>query len=251
MSLRHYGPASLWLIASSVMPPIGMLVLLSQVARLAPWLQSHGPTGAIFAATLFSLLGGLAIVPTFSFAIVCGWAFGSVWGSAVGMTAVLGATLIGNLVGRACAAGVPVLLSRRPRLAAVVHALVHASPSRTFTLITLLRIPVIAPFAIVNALLAMLHTRMRLLLPATLLGMLPRTLAGAWFGATLSKIDFASLRRQPENFSLLLASILALAAALAVITWVTQRTLSTLIAESNRPAPSTHATAPTQASTHS
>ncbi len=220
----------MWLLASSVMPPLGMLVLLSQVAAVSPWLRGHGIAGGVLAAAAFSVLGGMAMVPTFSFSIVCGWAFGAGWGAAVAMAAVLGATLIGHAVGKWCAAGVLALLERRPRLGAVVHALVRASPGRTIVLITLLRVPVIAPFAIVNAMLAMVHTRLRLVLAATAIGMLPRTLAGAWFGATLSRIDIAELTSQPREMWLLALSIAAVVAALAGVAWVTKRTLTEMLA---------------------
>ena len=70
MRLGRLGPTAA---ATAFLPPIGFLILLGTMNQSAPWLQSHGALGVVLFVAAFSVLGGLALLPTYAPSVLGGW----------------------------------------------------------------------------------------------------------------------------------------------------------------------------------
>jgi len=189
-NLRRLGPAGLMGVFSLAVPPIGAVILLSQLDFFAEPLRTHH-WGPVAAAIGFGLLGGMALLPTAALAIFAGWAFRFGTGFSV---AVAGFTLAGALgfaiARRFAGATVVDLIDHHPRWRAVHRALLHSGALRTFLIICLLRIPSAPPFAMTTVAMAALHVRVWPFLLGTFLGVMPRTAAYVLLASQAEKLDY-------------------------------------------------------------
>ena len=220
-TLRELGPAAPWFALAVVGPLLGSVLVAATVDTWRPWFG----TGFLSALT-FLLAGAIAaggcLLPTHVTSMVAGFLFGSTLGSLLAflvalLAATFGFALWTRLVGeRALRA-----LAHSPRGLAVHRILLGASTARAVQVIALLRLSPVMPFAATNLLLAAFGVRARVFLLATILGITPRVLAGAWIGAGLAELDW-NATSQPW---LTVLAITATVAAVVVIGRLAARAL--------------------------
>lgn len=226
------GPAALLALAWTFLPAIlGLTVFFGARADVAEWFRSHElPLALSLYVAAFVLGAGLGLLPTWTQAVIGGYAFGMSTGFLGALAGFAGASLLGYALARLIARHrVEREIDSNPKARAVRDALVGASPSRTLLTVFLLRFPPNSPFALTNLVLAATEVPFLTYALGTLLGMAPRTLAYAWIGAQASSWDEA---KRPQW--LFIAGIVATLAVLAVIGSIANRAIERVTA---RPAP--------------
>lgn len=188
--MRRLGPAGPLAFLSGVVPPAGGTVVILMIPMIAPWLRDHGVMGPPVAALLGALLGATMVLPMYSFMAVCGWSFGPVVGIVTALSGVVMGAMINYGWARCvCRDRVTVLIEEKPKWWAVYRELLYASPKRTFLLVTLIRIPPGFPFALTNFVMAAMRVPLRIMLPATLVGSIPRTVVVCLAAAKMSSLQ--------------------------------------------------------------
>lgn len=158
------------------MPAIGSIFLFASMNPLGNWLRDHGSTGIAVYVAGFALFTGLALMPTYSSAILGGWAFGFAWGYPAALMGFLFGSLIAYLIARPTASErVEGLINEHPKWRAVHDTLVRGSMWKTLGIVALLRLPPSSPFAMTNLVLASVRVPLPIYLLGTLVGMAPRT----------------------------------------------------------------------------
>lgn len=222
MRLGRLGPAAA---ATAFLPPLGLVVLVGTMHHSAPWLQSHGAWGVVLFVAAFSVLGGLALLPTYAPSVLGGWAFGVWVGIAATLAGFLGAAAIGFAIARRLSGDRLVqVLDEYPRGRAIYRALLTGSPRRTLAVVTLLRVPPNGPFAMTNLLLAATGVGWGPYLLGSLVGLTPRVTAAVIAGASLSTLDLRHLERGGTAY---LSIALSLAVVIA-LGWLANRALGEL-----------------------
>lgn len=174
--VKRLGPASVLALLGATLPALGGIALLYYVKDLGPWLRSHGTQGLLAYGTLFALLSGLALIPTYASSIVGGWAFGVARGLPAALLGFVGGSLIAYAIARRTAATrVEGVLGEHPKWKAVRDALVGGGTLKTLGIVTLVRTPPTSPFAITNLVLASVRVPVWIYALGTLVGMAPRT----------------------------------------------------------------------------
>ncbi len=191
-TFRKLGPVGLLAMLVLIAPPITGIFLFAAAPKFAPWLQSHGLLAAGLYAVALAFLSGLALLPTYAPAVLAGWAFGMALGLPVMLFGLFFALIIAWFIGqKASGDRVTRILDAQPKRRAIYHALVRSTPRRTFLITALLRLPPNAPFALVNLILSSVRIPLKIFVPASLLGLIPRTTAAIYIGSHLSKLDFS------------------------------------------------------------
>lgn len=189
-----------------------------QPDRLVPALrqlgEDLGPLGSLAALALALSLA----VPLTPLTLVAMLALGPWWGTACLMGAALLAAALNRWMGRALGHELLLRLAG-PRL----RRLSEAMEARGLWAVVALRLVPAAPFAIVNMAAGATHLRLRHMLLGTAIGMLPGTLAMAWFSDQILR---ALQTPGPLSYALLALTVALLAAG----AWGLQRWL-------NRPGP--------------
>ena len=188
---RRLGAAGPVAIVLSFWPPLGGFVLLATLTQFGPWLRALGVEGMIFYFLFTGVLMGVSFVPTYSSAILAGWAFGFAWGFPLAVVTITAASLLAYAIGRWIARDrVLEVVRERPKWNAVYTALLGRDFGRTLTVVTLLRIPPTSPFAIANFVLAAGRVRLGPYTLGTFLGVAPRTALAALAAAKLEQLRF-------------------------------------------------------------
>lgn len=174
-------------LAASTLPPLGSILLFWNITPVSKWLQSHSSLGPSIYTAAFIVLGALALMPTYAFALLGGWAFGFSVGYAAALAGFLGASALAYWIGiRGSGDRLVTLLEENIRWRAVYRALLCRGFARTLLLVTLLRLPPNSPFAVTNLVLSAGKTNLLAYLLGTLLGMAPRTGLAVYLGSHLS-----------------------------------------------------------------
>jgi uncharacterized membrane protein YdjX (TVP38/TMEM64 family) len=188
---RRLGAAGPVAIVLSFWPPLGGFVLLATLTKFGPWLRAHGTEGLLFYFGFTGLLMGISFVPTYSCAILAGWAFGFAVGAPLAMVTITVASLIAYAIARGIARDrVLEVIRERPQWNAVMHALLESGVGKTLFVVTLLRIPPASPFAIANFALAAARVPLLPYTLGTLVGIAPRTALAAFAAAQLEQLRF-------------------------------------------------------------
>lgn len=187
--LHRLGPAAVLGVAWSTLPSFAgvMLVLNMEPIRLVLVGDGastlHTMLGMGIYLIGFVLLAGFGMLPTISQAILAGYAFGVAPGLILAMLGFGGASLLGYaIVGRIARNRVEHEIANKPRAKLLRDALLHASTPRALLIVSLVRLSPAAPFALTNLLLSSLGVNRWVFFFATLIGMLPRTLAAVLIG---------------------------------------------------------------------
>jgi len=191
--LKRLGPVSILAALAASMPAIGGLVLLGTVKWSTAWLQSNGEWGVVYYMLGFSVMAGLALLPTYAQAVVGGYAFGVAAGIPAAVGGFMGAAIIGYLIARRASGDrVVQIIEEHPKWKAVSDALIGGGFWKTLGIVTLLRLPPNSPFAITNLVLASTRIPALIYIIGTLVGLTPRTAAAVYIGAQVSEMDFSS-----------------------------------------------------------
>ncbi len=191
--LKRLGPAAPLALFVGTFPPIGGFILIGFISRLAPWLRAHPAAGPLVYLMGAVLLTGLALMPTYAFAILAGWTFSFVLGLPLSMAAFTLAALLAYAAASVAAGDrVLALVRDHPKWEAVRQSLLASGRARSLWIQTLLRLPPLAPFASVNFVLATTRAPLGTFLLATLIGMAPRTAVAVFAAAHAASLDFKS-----------------------------------------------------------
>ncbi|MEN9635320.1 MAG: hypothetical protein RL077_3724 [Verrucomicrobiota bacterium] len=186
--LGRAGPVGVVL---SFWPPLGGFLLLAFLTDLGPWLRAHGQGGGLIYFILAGLLMGLSFLPTYSCAILAGWAFGFGAGWPLAQATITLAAVLAYAIGRwVCEDRVLTVIRERPSWQAIHGALLGQAKGRTFLVVTLLRVPPTSPFALANFVLAAGRVPLLQYTLGTLVGVAPRTALGVFTGAGLEHLQF-------------------------------------------------------------
>ena len=189
--LKRLGAAGPVAIVLSFFPPLGGFVLLATLTSLGPWLRQHGTEGIIIYFLFTGLLMGVSFVPTYSCAILAGWAFGVTVGWPLAVVTITVSSLLAYAIGRwICRDRVLEVIRERPRWDAVYRALLDVRSGRALLVVTLLRVPPTSPFALANFVLAAGRVRLFDYTVGTLVGIAPRTLLAVTTAAGLEQLHF-------------------------------------------------------------
>jgi uncharacterized membrane protein YdjX (TVP38/TMEM64 family) len=222
-TFRKLGPVGFLAMLVLIAPPITGIFLFAAAPKFAPWLQSHGLLAAFLYVAALAFLSGLALLPTYAPAVLAGWAFGVALGVPVMLTGLFFALIIAWFIGqRASGDRVTRILDAQPKRRAIYRALVRSTPRRTFLITALLRLPPNAPFALVNLILSSVRIPLKIFVPASLLGLVPRTTAAIYIGSHLSTLDFS----RPDSLWYVAFIIAATMLVVTVIGLIARQALS-------------------------
>lgn len=188
--MKRLGPAGPFAVISAAMPGIFGSVVLAKLPTIGAWFRDHGQSGPVVAALAGAILGAGMLLPMYTFMAVCGWAFGP----AVGIPTVLVGLTLGALINYGwarvvCRDRVTSIITDNPKWKLVYEELLFASKWRVFLLVALIRIPPGFPFSLTNFVMASIRVPLKILLPATVLGSIPRTLVVVFTAAKLSSLS--------------------------------------------------------------
>ncbi len=191
---RRLGAAGPVAIVLSFWPPLGGFVLLAFLTRLGPWLRVHGGEGIAIYFLLTGFLMGVSFLPTYSCAILAGWAFGFAVGWPLAMVAITVASLLAYAIGRWISRDhVIEVIRERPQWKAIHHSLLGSTFGRTMLVVTLLRVPPASPFALANFVLAAARVPFVEYTMGTLVGVAPRTALATFAAAGLEQLRFKNV----------------------------------------------------------
>jgi uncharacterized membrane protein YdjX (TVP38/TMEM64 family) len=194
---KRLGPAA-WLgIAWTIMPAVMGLLLLTNMDFATRVLRGTEeepglalPLGVALYVGIFILTAGLGLLPTYSQAILAGFAFGVAWGFPAALLGFGGASIIGYFVaGRVARKRVESEIHNHPKAEIVRDAFIRHGFARALLILTLLRVPPNSPFALMNYVMSVSGVKLVPFLIATVVGMAPRTFAAVWIGSQVSSWD--------------------------------------------------------------
>ena len=227
--LRRLGAAGPFAILLSFCPPLGAVVLLSTLTHVGPWLRDHGLLGMAFYFAGIGLLLGLSLVPTYTSAILAGWAFGFAVGWPLALATLTAASLLARALGTWIARDrILAIVREKPRWHALHQALLSQPSGRTAFVVTLLRVSPMSPFALTNFALAAAHVPLRAYVIGTVLGLAPRTALATFAAAGLEQLRFEDLGSRWTFFT----GVAVTGAACVILGFLAKRTLRTLSAAS-------------------
>jgi uncharacterized membrane protein YdjX (TVP38/TMEM64 family) len=225
---RALGPVGPLAAAASLLPPLGSLVLLGTLPAVGAWLQAHDGLGVLVFIAAFTILGGFALLPTYTPSILGGWAFGGMHGWIATMAGFAGAATLGYVLARVAAGDrLQRALDRYPRGQLLRQAVVRSTAPKAAATAALLRLPPNAPFALMNLLLAAGGMAFVPYLAGSLAGLAPRAAAAAVVGATLSRLDFD----HPGRSAAAVTGVAVTVAVAIVLGWLARREIGRIEAE--------------------
>lgn len=215
--IKRLGPAGPLAVMSSTFPPLGGFVLLGFITRIAPWLQANPIQGLLIYITGFTLMAGLALLPTYACAILGGWTFGFAVGFPAAIFSFVAAALVAYLVYlRAAGNRVVDIIHEHPRWETVVRAMIRSGFWKAFWITMLIRLPPTAPFAATNFVMGTVKAPLLAFLLGTAVGMAPRTGVAVWAAAHASTLDFSGGSGQLWKW------LLAVGVTVAVVIYIGQ-----------------------------
>ena len=192
--IRRLGAAGPVAIVLSFWPPLGGFVLLATLTRLGPWLREHGTTGVLVYFLLTGFMLSVSFVPTYSCAILAGWAFGFAVGWPLAMVTITVSSVVAYAIGRWIARDrVLDVIREKPTWAALHRALLGQKSVQTAVVVTLLRVPPTSPFAFANFVLAAARVPLTEYTVGTLVGIAPRTALATYLAAGLEQLRFKNV----------------------------------------------------------
>jgi len=189
--IRQWGASGPVAIVLSFWPPLGGFVLLAFLTALGPWLRTHGGSGMLIYFLVAGVLLGISFVPTYSCAILAGWAFGFNAGFPLAVVTITASSLMAYAIGRWIARDrVLEVMRTKPKWNAIHQALLGGDKLRTIFVVTLLRIPPTSPFAFANFVLAAARVPTGAYTIGTFIGIVPRTALATFAAAKLEQLRF-------------------------------------------------------------
>lgn len=232
---RRLGPTGPLAVVALVMPPLGGFLILGTLNIVGPWLMDLGLLGLAIYIVGFAVFAGLALLPTYSQALLGGWAFGLWGGIPAALCGFFGGALIGYLIAsKASGTRVTEIINEKPKWAAVRDALigqrVHLSGDgrgpgfwKVFGIVTLVRVPPNSPFALTNLVMASVGVPRLAYLLGTLVGMAPRTIAAVYIASEAETMWTGEVDRPWWLFA---AGLVGTFAVLGVIGYIANKALA-------------------------
>lgn len=225
--MRRLGAAGPVAIVLSFWPPLGGFVLLATLTSLGPWLRAHDALGWLTYFLAIGFLLGVSFVPTYSAAILAGWAFGFAAGFPLAMVTITLSSLMAYAIGRWIARDrVLEVIRDKPQWNAIYGALLSKDSGRTTLVVTLLRIPPTSPFAIANFALAAARVPLVQYTVGTFIGIAPRTALATFAAAGLEQLRFKDV----ASSWMVIAGIVATVVVCVVLGMLANRALRDLTA---------------------
>lgn len=209
----------------AVLPIFGSMTLLIFAYSLGYWLRENWEIGLILFFLGIVVFCGLSLLPTNVIGIISGWAFGFELGILVLISGVVSAATLSffihtKIVGET----LPHVFEKHPKAQAIYNALIQEDRRRTTLIIFLLRLSPAMPFALTNFLMASARVPIKSYIIGTFAGMLPRSSAVAFVGASLSELSFS----EPQEAWLLVFGIIATIISVIFISIIAKRALNRL-----------------------
>jgi len=192
--VSRLGPAA-WLAAAwTVTPAVMGILLLTNMEKASEFLSARSEqggaaflTGVTMYIGIFIVSAGVGMLPTYSQAILAGYAFGVVWGLPAAILGFTGASLVGYLIAKTVARSrVEREIHAHPKAEVVRDSFVRHGFWRALGILVLLRVPPTSPFALMNGVMAVSGVRVLPYTLAAAVGMAPRTFAAVWIGSGIS-----------------------------------------------------------------
>ncbi len=194
-TLKRLGPVGVLAVIAGALPAVGGILLLTYSQTVAEWLRGHGEGALPIYIVGFTLLAGLAVLPTYAQAVLGGFVFHFAVGFPSAMAGFGGAALIGYAIARLASGDrAQKLIDEHPKWRAVEDALIGGGFWKTLGIVTLLRLPPNSPFAACNLVMAATRVPFGIYLLGTVIGMAPRTAAAVYIGATIQDMSQANAR---------------------------------------------------------
>ncbi len=239
--LKRLGPAGLLGILWACVPGIAGFYLLAKLGTVSEWLHDQGTIGLGVYIGVFILTAGLGLLPTYAQAVVGGWVFGCALGIPAALVGFTGASILGYAVARLVSRDrVEEVIEENPKAQAIRAALVGRGFLRTLGIITLLRVPPNSPFAITNLVLASSGVRLTAYIPATLIGMAPRTAVAVFFAssaASTGATDIQAFVKEGLGLGVLLAGVFIMLAVLGIIGTIANKAIERVVVGNAAAAP--------------
>ena len=217
-------------IVTAVLPMAGSSALLVLGYPIGHWMQANPVAGAVLFIVGVFFFCGLALLPTNLIGILAGWAFGFWFGLLFMVIGVVGSATLSYFINlRLTGETLTALTKRNARADAIHRALTNEGYLKTTSVITLIRMSVVMPFAFTNFFLAAARVPVSSYVLGTLLGMLPRSGAMVLLGAGLSVLTFDSF----NDVWFLAAGVPATIILIIVIGVLSRRALDRLTLETS------------------
>ena len=216
-SRRGLGRAVPVALIATVLPVTGSVAVLAIGPMLAPWLREQGSAGVVGFTIAFTILGALALAPTYSTSIIAGWTFGFAIGfPAVVIGTVGGATLCYVAARWLAAERVHSTFEDHPRWEVVRRALAEEKPLKTLWIVFLMRLSPVLPFGTTNVLMSTCGVPLSIYVFGTMLGLMPRMGLVALAAAGAERLDFDTA----ESWWMLAAGLVATAVCIIVLAMI-------------------------------
>lgn len=228
--VRALGPTNLLAIGALVLPPLGGAVLLVYLNTVGEWLRGHEEAGVVLYIAGFAVFSGLSLLPTYTTAILGGWAFGFGLGLPAALAGFLLGSLLAYMICRAVAQDrAQRVIEQRPRWRAVRDALIGSGFARTLGIVALIRLPFNSPFAATNLVLASVKVPLGTYLLGTLIGMTPRTALMVYLATQVKGAMAKDAASATPTWFILVGIVLFLVVA-AVVASIAKRALAGVMA---------------------
>jgi len=188
--ISRLGPAAYLGIAWAVMPAIAGFLLLANMSKASDILHQRNQEGGGLLAIgvgmyvgIFFLSAGFGFLPTYSQAILAGFAFGIGIGFPAALMGFTGASIIGYFIALKIArTRVESEIHKHPKATIVRDAFIRHGFWRATGILALLRVSPASPFSLMNGFMAVSGVKLVPYVIATVVGMAPRTFAAVWIG---------------------------------------------------------------------
>jgi uncharacterized membrane protein YdjX (TVP38/TMEM64 family) len=224
--VKRLGPAGALGVAWSTIPALASILVFSYISSIGSWLRGHGWEGIAIYSVVFALTSGFGVMPTYSSAILGGWAFGFALGFPAAQAGYLGGAVIGYGVARLASRDrVTEILHEHPKWQTVRDALVGGSWLKTFSIVSLVRLPPNSPFALTNLVLASVRVRFSAFVAGSIIGMAPRTGLVLYLASRFREGDAGAAVKQQTPWWMYAAGIVLGLVVLGVLGLISRRAL--------------------------
>ncbi len=213
------------MIAASIVLIVRALPVAGGVDRLTEWVSGLGMWGPIVFALIY-ILAVLLFVPGSALTLVVGALFGLLWGTVLVSIASTVAAVLAFLIARHLARARIEQLAKRHRTFGAIDKAIGQGGWR---IIALLRLSPAVPFSVGNYLYGLTPVRFWPYLLASWIAMLPGTFLYVYLGyagkAAIGVTTGSSGERNPWQWALLAAGLVATVIVTVYVTWLARKAL--------------------------
>jgi uncharacterized membrane protein YdjX (TVP38/TMEM64 family) len=186
--IRAMGATAVLGVLWTISPAVLGITLLVYLGEISIWLRDLGALGWLAYVALFVVSAGVGFLPTYGQSLLGGWVFGFLYGFPGAMIGFVGGSVIGYFISRRVSKHkVEELVESNEKARAIREALVGHGQKRTLLIVTLIRVPPNAPFALTNLILASSGVKLLPYVIGTAIGMAPRTAIVSYVASQAAK----------------------------------------------------------------